>query len=84
MRSARIRRSGVAVAFGRTLRSARRTAQLSQEELGYQAHIDRTYPSLLERGLRTPTLTTVLDVAAACGVPAEDLFRAFLKELRGS
>jgi len=58
-------RHAVAVAFGRTLREARYKAGVSQEQLAELANIDRTYPSLLERGLRTPTLTAYFDLCAA-------------------
>jgi transcriptional regulator with XRE-family HTH domain len=44
--------------FGAQLRSARKTAHLTQEELAFRAGLDRTYISLLERGLKSPTLTT--------------------------
>ncbi len=53
-------RHEVAVAFGKTLRAARRERGISQEDLAFRADCDRTYPSLLERGLRTPTLTVYL------------------------
>ena len=50
----------VAVAFGHVLRGLRRERAVSQEALAFDAAIDRTYPSLLERGLRHPTLTILL------------------------
>ncbi|MFL6600173.1 MAG: helix-turn-helix domain-containing protein [Steroidobacteraceae bacterium] len=57
------RRREVARAFGYVLRAMRNDAGLSQEELAFRADVDRTYPSLLERGLRTPTLTVLLKLA---------------------
>jgi hypothetical protein len=42
----------VALAFGGVLRIAREGAHSTQEALAERADIDRTYPSLLERGLR--------------------------------
>jgi transcriptional regulator with XRE-family HTH domain len=66
----------VARAFGAVLKAARKAKGLSQEELAADAAIDRTYPSLLERGLREPTLTvlfqlgTALDCAPAALVDA--------------
>jgi len=61
-------RKSVATAFGQVLHAARtQTAGLSQEELAGEADIDRTYPSLLERGLRSPTLFTVIRIALALG-----------------
>jgi transcriptional regulator with XRE-family HTH domain len=58
-----VRRNIVAKAFGRVLREARRYRELSQEDLAADAELDRTYPSLLERGLRTPTLTVLFVLA---------------------
>lgn len=45
-------RHKVAEAFGIVLRTVRDAAGLSQEQLAEAADVDRTYPSLLERGLR--------------------------------
>jgi transcriptional regulator with XRE-family HTH domain len=41
---------------------------VSQEELADRADIDRTYVSLLERGLRQPTLDTLFRLAAGLNV----------------
>jgi DNA-binding XRE family transcriptional regulator len=66
--SAFLTRREVAVAFGDVLRAARAQLKgLSQEDLADMADMDRTYPSLLERGLRTPSLVTVIHVARALG-----------------
>ena len=54
--------------FARNLRKARHARGLSQEALAYEAGIDRTYISALERGVYSATivmvnkLATVLDV----------------------
>jgi transcriptional regulator with XRE-family HTH domain len=58
----------VAAAFGCVLRGFRRQKGLSQEELAFRADFDRTYSSLLERALRTPTLTVIFDLALALEV----------------
>lgn len=69
----RLNRLRVALAFGATLRMARHRRGLSQEKLAEACDMDRTYPSLLERGQRTPTLTVLLDLAAALDIPPENL-----------
>ena len=61
-------RHQVAETFGIVLRTARDAAGLSQEQLAEAADVDRTYPSLLERGLRQPTLYVILRLAAAAGM----------------
>jgi transcriptional regulator with XRE-family HTH domain len=58
-------RQEVAIAFGTVLRTTRDAAGISQEQLAEAADIDRTYPSLLERGLRQPTLYMLLRLAIA-------------------
>jgi transcriptional regulator with XRE-family HTH domain len=74
----------IALAFGRVLRSAREAAGLSQETLAIRADLDRTYPSLLERGLRSPTLGTLMTLAPALGVAPEALVRRTEAQLRRS
>jgi transcriptional regulator with XRE-family HTH domain len=69
----RLKRSRVALAFGETLKLARRRRGLSQEQLATVCNIDRTHTSLLERGLRTPSLSVLLDLAAALQIPPEQL-----------
>jgi len=49
--------------LGVNLRSHRRRAGLSQEELGSLCDLDRTEISLLERGKRFPRLDTLVRLA---------------------
>jgi len=76
-----MRRQKVAIAFGRVLREARKQKGLSQEELAGEAEFDRTYPSLLERGLRTPTLTVLFQLAKVLGVSAATLVNRTIEEM---
>jgi transcriptional regulator with XRE-family HTH domain len=46
-------------AFGIVLKQLRTKKALSQEELAHRSSLDRTYISLLERGLRSPTINTL-------------------------
>ncbi len=73
---------GVQRAFGRVLRDARLTRGLSQEALAMEANLDRTYPSMLERGLRSPTIDTVIELAAAIRVPAAALVERTVQEYK--
>ena len=66
-------------AFGEVVRGAREALGVSQEELGFESEFDRTYISGIERGVRTPTLRTIVRLGGALGVrpsvllrPAED------------
>ncbi len=55
-------------AFGQTLRHFRTSLKISQERLSQESGLDRTYISLLERGLRQPSLTTILQIAKALDI----------------
>jgi transcriptional regulator with XRE-family HTH domain len=72
----------VAVAFGGVLKRARTGAGLSQEKLAEGANIDRTYPSLLERGLRQPTLAMLIAVAYALQIEPALLVTLTVARLR--
>ncbi|WP_214072643.1 helix-turn-helix transcriptional regulator [Mucilaginibacter sp. dw_454] len=49
--------------FGQVLKNVREEAGITQEALALSSELDRTYISLLERGLRTPTITTLFKMA---------------------
>ncbi|MCL2021282.1 MAG: helix-turn-helix domain-containing protein [Betaproteobacteria bacterium] len=66
--------------FGEILRHHRSEKNISQEELAYRAGVDRTFVSRLERGIRQPTITTLIGLGRALGVPAADLVRETEKE----
>ncbi|WP_428507387.1 helix-turn-helix domain-containing protein [Roseateles sp.] len=53
----------LAIIFGRVLRDLRKQAGLTQEQLGFEAELERNYISMLERGERQPTLTTLMKLA---------------------
>ena len=58
-----VSRRDVARVFAEELRHARFDVGLNQEDLAHWAGWDRTYSSLLERGLRTPSLMQLLNLA---------------------
>ena len=59
--------------FGRIVRRRRQHAGVSQEALAEGAGLHRTYISLLERGLRNPSLTVVSKLARALGTSMTSL-----------
>ena len=65
----------ISKAFGAILRRNRENKGLSQEELALNCGLDRTFISLLERGLRQPSLSTVFTVAGELGLSANELVR---------
>jgi len=70
--------------FGKVLRRYRSEKNLSQEELAYRADIDRTFVSRLERGIRQPTMTTLIGLGQALGISAADLVQETEKEYRAN
>jgi len=67
--------------FGKVLRELRTTKGISQEKLAEYCDLDRTYISLLERGLRQPTITTLFKIAKALEIKASELVKVIEKEL---
>jgi len=65
----------ISEAFGVVLQRYRVDAGISQEELADLANVDRTFVSRLERGLRQPTITTIISLAQALKVTATELVR---------
>jgi transcriptional regulator with XRE-family HTH domain len=64
--------SGPDKAFGKALQEFRKARNVSQEKLALDAGFDRTFVSLLERGLRSPTMRTLIALSAELDVrPSE-------------
>lgn len=63
----------IAERFGKNLKLTRKAAGLSQEEAGIRASLHRTEIGLLERGERIPRIDTLVKLAGAVGVPADEL-----------
>lgn len=61
------------IAFGEVLRAKRKAMGLSQEKLALDVGLERTFVSMLERGQRQPSLTTMLKLAPALDCSAADL-----------
>lgn len=61
--------------FGLVVRELRIAKGLSQEEVALLGDFDRTYPSLLERGKRTPTLPFIFHLALVFEVHPATLVR---------
>lgn len=58
-------------AIGRILRRKREALGISQEELAARSEVDRSYISILERGLKSPTIETLEKICAALGTLPE-------------
>lgn len=62
-----------AKAFGIVLRQTRIEKEVSQEKLGHIAGIERAHVGKIERGEHIPSLSIVLMLSVALGVPASEL-----------
>jgi len=69
------------LAFGRTLRKARRDRDLSQEALADEAGLSAKHVGEIERANKDPRLTTVLKLARALEMRASDLFGQYDERL---
>lgn len=69
-------------AFGLVLRQFRTAKGLSQEGLAHESNLDRTFISLLERGLRQPSLTTLINISKVLGVSASEVIAAVEKQMQ--
>ena len=61
------------VAFGRTVRKARRDRDLSQEALADEAGLSAKHIGEIERANKDPRLTTVLKIAKALELSSSEL-----------
>jgi len=75
------RKRDIARAFGLALRAARVERGLTQERLCELCDVDRTYPSLVERGLRCPTLAMLLRLASALRIDPARLITETVQRL---
>lgn len=64
---------GLADNFGAVLRRLRKQALLSQEQLGFEAGLERNFISMLELGQRQPTLTSIEKISVALKMTASEL-----------
>jgi transcriptional regulator with XRE-family HTH domain len=55
---------------GHNVRRLRELRRWSQEDLGFEAGLHRTYISGVERGVRNPTILVLSQIAKALNVPA--------------
>lgn len=71
----------IAIAFGRVIRKLRKQQSLSQEELGFEADLQRIYVSKLELGQQQPSITTIFKLAKGLGFTPTELMEKTEEEL---
>lgn len=68
--------SGIIEIVATNVRRARKQRKLSQEQLGHEAGVDRSYVSQVERRRRNVTITVLARLAAALGTSPDRLLVA--------
>lgn len=63
------------LAFGKVLRNVRKQVGLTQEQLAHAAGVDRTFVSMVERGINQTSIRVLFRLAAALGVSATEMIR---------
>jgi len=66
--------SPVSIALGKRLKQCRHAVEKSQETLAFDAHVDRTYISAIERGVANPSIETLANICHALGMTLSELF----------
>ncbi len=69
-------------AFGKHLRELRKRKNLSMKDLAYDADIEYSQISRIERGVINTTISSVYAIAKALDVPVVKLFDFVVKEAK--
>jgi transcriptional regulator with XRE-family HTH domain len=70
-------------AFGDLLKRLREERALSQAQLALESEVDQTFISLLERGRRQPTLTTLFALCDALRIEPDAVVGTLVAARRG-
>ena len=79
-----IRKEELSIELGKRIKALRIAANRSQVELAFDCELDRTYISLVERGIANPSLWTLGTLAYALNVTVPDLFQGNRNVVRPS
>lgn len=71
-----------ALVFGQVLRRLRKEAGLTQEQLGFNAHVERKFISLIELGHNQPTVRIIFKLADALGTTPSHMMQLVENSLR--
>lgn len=67
--------------IGQRVQTRRKALGLTQERLGEQADLSPTFIAKIEAGVKTPSLGTLIDIAAALDLDPGDLLRRREKQM---
>lgn len=69
-------RSNINIRFGKLIATKRKELGISQEELGFRCGVHRTYVGAIERGEKSPTLTTIEKLSEGLNISIANLWEA--------
>ena len=72
--SSAARPAPISIALGKRIKQCRHEAEKSQETLAFEAHIDRTYISTIERGIANPTIEALANICYSLNITLAELF----------
>ncbi len=64
----------ISIALGKRIKECRHAAEKSQETLAFEALVDRTYISAIERGVANPSIETLANICYSLNVTLAELF----------
>ncbi|MFA5251524.1 MAG: helix-turn-helix transcriptional regulator [Phycisphaerae bacterium] len=70
-------------AVGQELYFWRTKKGLSQEKLGFEANLHRTYISIIERGLKSPTINTFVRLCDALEITPDEFLKHVMQRVAG-
>jgi transcriptional regulator with XRE-family HTH domain len=73
--------SKVEWAVGQELYFWRTKKGLSQEKLGFEANLHRTYISIIERGLKSPTINTLVRLCNALEITPDKFLKNVMQRI---
>lgn len=68
-------------AVGQELLFWRTKKGLSQEKLGFEANLHRTYISIIERGLKSPTINTLVRLCDALEITPDKFLKNVMQRI---
>ncbi|MBA3675414.1 MAG: helix-turn-helix transcriptional regulator [Chitinophagaceae bacterium] len=69
--------------FGEVLKELRSEVGISQENLAYESELDRSFISMMERGLRIPTISTLFQISKGLKTTPSEIMKRIEERYKG-
>jgi len=73
----------IEMAVGQEIRFCRIKKGLSQENLAFESSLHRTYISLIERGIKGPTINTIVQLCTALEISPDKFLKHVMQRVAG-